>query len=86
MLPQPIANTGHRPLIDIGAWMRTMEDPHLTKQHHCDPAPLALTDVSSKLNEQRLDVTPLDVALIGCAKMASKVLRCLLFLPRMVLL
>jgi hypothetical protein len=41
--------------------MRTMEDPDLSEQHHRDPAALALTDLSPKLNEKRLDSTPRDI-------------------------
>jgi hypothetical protein len=41
--------------------MWTMEDPDLSKKHHGDPASLSLTDVRSKLNEKRLNITPLDI-------------------------
>jgi hypothetical protein len=41
--------------------MRTMEDPDLSEKHHCDPAALALTDLSPKLNEKCLDITPRDI-------------------------
>ena len=41
--------------------MRAMEDPDLPKQHHGHPAPLSLTDVRPKLNEKRLNITPLDI-------------------------
>jgi hypothetical protein len=41
--------------------MWTMEDPDLSEQHHGDPAALALTDVRPKLNEKRLNITPLDI-------------------------
>jgi hypothetical protein len=41
--------------------MRAMEDPDLPEKHHRDPAALALTDLSPKLNEKRLDGTPLDI-------------------------
>jgi len=41
--------------------MRTMENPDLSEKHHGDPAALALTDVCPKLNEQRLNITPLDI-------------------------
>ena len=63
-----------------------MEDPDLSEQHHRDPTALALTDLSPKLNEKRLDITQGIVALTGCAKMASRVLRCVLLIGRMVLL
>ena len=38
-----------------------MEDPHLSAKHHGDPAALSLTDVRPKLNEKRLNITPLDI-------------------------
>ena len=38
-----------------------MEDPDLSEKHHGDPTPLALTDVRPKLNEKRLNITPLDI-------------------------
>ncbi len=38
-----------------------MEDPDLAKQHHGHPAPLSLTDFSPKLNEKRLNISPLDI-------------------------
>jgi hypothetical protein len=56
-----MTDTGDRPLISVGAWMRTMEDPDLSEQHHRDPAALALTDLSAKLNEQCQDSTPRDI-------------------------
>jgi hypothetical protein len=56
-----MADTGHRPFIRVGARMRTMEDPDLSEKHHGDPASLSLTDVRPKLNEKRLNITPLDI-------------------------
>ena len=56
-----MTDTGDRPLISVGAWMRTMEDPDLSEQHHRDPTALALTELSPKLNEKRLNITPLDI-------------------------
>ena len=56
-----MTDSGYRPLISGGPWMRTMEDPDLSEQHHRDPAALALTDLSAKLNEQCLDNTPRDI-------------------------
>ena len=56
-----MADTGYRPLISGGSWMRTMEDPDLSEKHHGDPASLSLTDVRPKLNEKRLNITPLDI-------------------------
>ena len=56
-----MTDTGDRPLISVGAWMRTMEDPDLSEKHHGDPASLSLTDVRPKLNEKRLNITPLDI-------------------------
>ena len=56
-----MADTGHRPFIRVGAWMRTMEDPDLSEKHHGHPASLSLTDVRPKLNEKRLNITPLDI-------------------------
>ena len=56
-----MADTGHRPFIRVGARMRTMEDPDLSEKHHGDPAALSLTDVRPKLNEKRLNITPLDI-------------------------
>jgi hypothetical protein len=41
--------------------MRTMEDPDLSEKHHGDPAAFSLTDVRPKLNEKRLNITPLDI-------------------------
>jgi len=41
--------------------MRTMENPNLSEKHHGDPASLSLTDVRPKLNEKRLNITPLDI-------------------------
>jgi hypothetical protein len=41
--------------------MRTMEDPDLPEQHYSDPAALAPTDFSPKLNKERLNITPLDI-------------------------
>ena len=41
--------------------MRTMEDPNLSEKHHGDPASLSLTDLRPKLNEERLNITPLDI-------------------------
>ena len=38
-----------------------MEDPDLSEKHHGDPASLSLTDVRPKLNEKRLNITPLDI-------------------------
>ena len=38
-----------------------MEDPDLSEKHHGDPASLSLTDVRPKLNEKRLNLTPLDI-------------------------
>ena len=37
-----------------------MEDPNLSEKHLGDPAFLSLTDVRPKLNEKRLNITPLD--------------------------
>jgi hypothetical protein len=37
-----------------------MKDPDLSEQHHRDPTALALTDLSPKLDEKRLDSTPGD--------------------------
>jgi hypothetical protein len=45
-----------------------MEDPDLSEQHDSDPAALALTDLSPKLNEQRLDITPRDSGPHGMRK------------------
>ena len=56
-----MADTGHRPFIRVGARMRTMEDSDLSEKHHGDPASLSLTDVRPKLNEKRLNITPLDI-------------------------
>ena len=42
--------------------MRTMEDPHLPEKYYRDPAALALTDFSPKLNEKRRNITPLDIS------------------------
>jgi len=61
MLLEPIADTGHRPFISIGAWMRAMEDPNLSKKHDSDPTPLSLTDFRPKLNEKRFNITPGDI-------------------------
>ena len=61
MLLQPMADTGHRPFSRIGARMRTMEDPDLSEKHHGDPTSLSLTDIRTKLNEKRLNITPLDI-------------------------
>jgi len=41
--------------------MRTMEDPDFSEKHHGDPAALSLTDIRPKLNEKRLNITPLDI-------------------------
>ena len=38
-----------------------MEDPDLSEKHHGDPAALSRTDVRPKLNEKRLNITPLDI-------------------------
>ena len=38
-----------------------MEDPNLSEKHHGDPASLSLTDLRPKLNEERLNITPLDI-------------------------
>ena len=38
-----------------------MEDPDFSKQHHGNPTALSLTDVRPKLNEKRLNITPLDI-------------------------
>jgi hypothetical protein len=56
-----MTDAGDRPLISVGAWMRAMEDPDLSEQHHRDPAALALTNLGPKLNEKRLDRTPRDI-------------------------
>jgi hypothetical protein len=56
-----MADAGHRPFIRVGARMWTMEDPDLSEKHHGDPASLSLTDVRPKLNEKRLNITPLDI-------------------------
>ena len=56
-----MTDTGDSPLIRVGDWMRTMEDPDLSEQHHRDPAALTLTDLSAKLNEQCLASTPRDI-------------------------
>ena len=63
-----MADTGHRPFIRVGARMRTMEDPDLSEKHHGDPAALSLTDVRPKLNEKRLNITPLDIGPYGMGK------------------
>jgi hypothetical protein len=56
-----MADTGYRPFIRVGARMRTMENPDLSKKHYGDPAALSLTDVCPKFNEKRLNITPLDI-------------------------
>ena len=56
-----MADTGHCPFIRGGARMGTMEDPDLSKKHHGNSAALSLTDVRPKLNEKRLNITPLDI-------------------------
>jgi hypothetical protein len=59
--------------------MRAMEDPDLSEKHHGDPAPLSLTDVRPKLNEKRLNITPLDMSAYGMGKdgfQGSLVLSC----------
>ena len=61
MLLQPIADTGHRPFISVGAWMWAMEDQDLLDKHHGYPATLLVTDFSPKLNQKRLNITPLDI-------------------------
>ena len=38
-----------------------MENPNLSEKHHGNPASLSLTDVRPKLNEKRLNITPLDI-------------------------
>ena len=38
-----------------------MEDPNLSEKHHGNSASLSLTDVRPKLNEECLDITPLDI-------------------------
>jgi hypothetical protein len=61
MLFEPIADTGHRPSISVGTWMRAVEDPDLPEEHHRDPAALSLTDFRPKLYEQCFDSTPWDI-------------------------
>ena len=68
MLLQPMADTGHRPFSRIGARMRTMEDPDLSEKHHGNPAPFSLTDIRPKLNEKRLNITPLDIGAYWMSK------------------
>jgi hypothetical protein len=41
--------------------MRAMEDPDLPEKHHSDPAAFSLTNFRPKLNEQCLNITPLDI-------------------------
>jgi len=38
-----------------------MENPNLSEKHQGNPASLSLTDVRPKLNEKRLNITPLDI-------------------------
>ena len=63
-----------------------MEDPDLSEQHHRDPAALAFTDLGPKLNEKRLDSTPRDIGPDRMRQGASRVLRCVLLIGKMVLL
>ena len=57
-----------------------MEDPDLSEKHHGDPASLSLTDVRPKLNEKRLNITPLDIGPYWMGKMACRVLWCFLLM------
>jgi hypothetical protein len=41
--------------------MWAVEDLELSEKHHSDPAAISLTDFRSKLNEQCLNITPLDI-------------------------
>ena len=63
-----------------------MEDPDLPEQHHRDPATLPLTDVSPKLNEQCLDITPRDIGPNRMGKDGFQGLRCVRLMAKMVLL
>ncbi len=58
MLLQPIADTSHRPFIR-------------PKKHHSDPTALSLTDLRSKFDEQRLNITPLDIGAYWTGKDSS---------------
>jgi hypothetical protein len=66
--------------------MRPMEGPNLSEQHYHDPAALALTDLSPKLKEQRLDITPGDRGSDRMRKDGFQSLRCVRLIGRMVLL
>jgi hypothetical protein len=45
-----------------------MENPDLIEKHHGYPTAFSFTDLCAKLNEQRLDVIPLNVGAHWTAK------------------
>ena len=59
---QPVAYARHSTLVRCGSGMRAMEDAPVAEQPYTNPEPRSHTDFSSRLDEQRLDVSPRDVA------------------------
>ena len=45
-----------------------MKDPNFFKQDNGDATPLSFRDFGAKLNEQRLDIAPLDISARGASK------------------
>ncbi len=58
---QPLANACYGTFVGIWRWMRSVKYPYLIKQEYRNPAASPLFDLSTKLNKQGLNLTPLNV-------------------------
>ena len=61
MLFEPLANAGDRALVGIRRRMRTVEDTNFVEQDDGDAASFTFADLGPEIQEQRLDIAPLNV-------------------------
>src|SRR5690554_6872709 len=61
MLLQPFPNACDSTFISVWTWVRSVKNSNLTEKHHSHPAAFTLRDFHPKLDEQGLNVAPLDI-------------------------
>ena len=62
MLCQPFADGHHRALVCVGRGMRSVKDAYFAEQKNRDPAARAFLNFCAQFDEERLHITPLDIA------------------------